>query len=184
MQVQQAFFLSQSHARVRLNVRQLRDHVFPHHRIHFRRVAGMRPGFVDDLRRFRVLQPATDGGQVIHAFAAGDGCHRTTIRMAANHDVGDAQHGHRVFDRGRYTARMRAVGRHDIAGVTDHEQFTGFLLGQQFRYDTAVGTGDEQRAGVLRGGQVFEQVGPLWEGFRLELQKTVDERFHGEFPFK
>jgi hypothetical protein len=36
----------------------------------------------------------------------------------------------------------------------------------------------------LRGGQVFEQVGPLWEGFCLELQKTVDERFHGEFPFK
>jgi hypothetical protein len=35
---------------------------------------------------------------------------------------------------------MRAVGGHDIAGVTDHEQFAGFLLGQQFRHHTAIAT--------------------------------------------
>jgi hypothetical protein len=31
---------------------------------------------------------------------------------------------------------------------------------------------------MLGGGQVFEQVGALWKSFVLELQKTVDERFH------
>jgi hypothetical protein len=34
---------------------------------------------------------------------------------------------------------------------------------------------------MLSGGQVFEQVGALWKGFFLELQKTVDERFHDRF---
>ncbi|MNG40971.1 hypothetical protein D3C84_1298490 [compost metagenome] len=34
---------------------------------------------------------------------------------------------------------------------------------------------------MLGGGQVFEQVGALRKGFFLELQKTVDERFHDRF---
>src|SRR3990167_5478595 len=60
------------------------------------------------------------------------------------------------------------VGGHDIAGVADHEQFTGLLLGQQFRHDTAVGTGDEQGARMLGGGQVLEQVGALRKDLVLE----------------
>jgi hypothetical protein len=34
---------------------------------------------------------------------------------------------------------------------------------------------------MLGGGQVFEQVGALRKSFVLELQKTFDERFHGDF---
>ncbi|MCY1177591.1 hypothetical protein D9M73_179050 [compost metagenome] len=138
----------------------------------------MGPGLVDDLRRLGVLQPAADGGQVIHACAFGDSGHGAAVRVPADHDVGHTQHGDGVLDRGRHTTRMGAVGGHDVARVTDDEQLAGFLLGQQFRHDAAVGAGDEQGARMLRGRQVFEQVGALRKHFLLKLQKTFDERLH------
>src|SRR5690606_15322839 len=142
----------QAHAWMSLNVGQLGNDVFTHHGTDFGAFTGVRTRFVDDFRRLGMLQPTGDRRQVIHALALGDSGHGTTIGMAADHDISHAQYGDGVFDRGRHTAGMRAVGRHDVASVTDYEQFARLLLGQQFRYDAAVGTGDEQGARMLRGG--------------------------------
>ena len=55
----------------------------------------------------------------------------------------------------------------------------GFLLGQQFRDDAAVGASDEQRARGLGRRQVFEQLGALRKRLVLELQEAFDQVFHG-----
>ena len=99
--------------------------------------------------------------------------------MTANDDIGHPEHRHGVFDRCRHTSGVGAIRRHDIPRVSDHEQFARFLLRQQFWYYAAIGTRDEQRAWMLRGGQVFEQVRPLRKCFFLKLLKTFNERFHG-----
>ncbi|CAI8898754.1 hypothetical protein EMIT0194P_310024 [Pseudomonas serbica] len=122
MQVQQAFLLSQAYARVSLDVRQLGDDILAHHRTDFGRFIRVGPGLVDHLGRFGVLQPAADGGQVVHACALGNCRYRAAVGMAADHDVGHAEHRDRVLHRGRHTTWMGAVGGHDVAGVTDDEQ--------------------------------------------------------------
>ena len=138
----------------------------------------MHTRLVDDLRRLGMLQPAAYSGQVVHAFTRGDRGHGAAIGVAANNDIGHPQYRDGILDCRRHATRMRAVGRHDIASVTNHEQFARFLLRQQFRYHAAIGAGDKQGAWVLRGCQVFEQVGALWERFALKLQKSVNKRLH------
>lgn len=124
---------------------------------------------VDDLRGFSMLQPPGDCGEMVHAFAFGDRRHCAAIRMTADHDIGHPEHRHGVFDRCRHTSGVGAIRRHDIPRVSDHEQFARFLLRQQFWYYAAIGTRDKQRAWMLRGGQVSEQVRPLRKCFFLKL---------------
>src|SRR5690349_3090144 len=90
MQFQAALRERQRHGRMRLEIVELRDHVLTHHRVDAFTLACMLARFVDELRRIGVAQPVCDGGHVIETLARRHGRHRTTIRMAADHDVGDA----------------------------------------------------------------------------------------------
>jgi hypothetical protein len=115
---------------------------------------------------------------MVHALAFCDRRHRTTIRVSTDDDIGHAQHCDCIFDGGGYTTRVRAVGGHDVARITDHEKFAGFLLRQEFGYNPAIRTRNEQSPWVLGGSQMFEQVCALWKCFFLKLQKTVNKCFH------
>lgn len=154
------------------DVGQLGDDVPADHSLQslLRRSVGA--GGVNGLRGVSMGKPAGDGRQVDQARVVRDGSHRSAVRMATDDDVRDAQNGDRVFDCRGDAAGSRAVGRHDIAGVADHEQVAGFPLGQQFRDDPAVRAGNEHSSGVLGGGQILEESRALWKGFPLEFQKA------------
>lgn len=77
--------------------------------------------------------------------------------MAADHDIRHAQRNHGIFDSRGNAARLRPERRHDIPGITNDKELSRLLLGNQFRHQTAVRTGDEQRFGILAGGQAAEE---------------------------
>ena len=98
--------------------------------------------------------------------------------MAADHDVLDAQHRDRIFDGGRNAAGLGAVRRHNIAGVTNHEQFARFTLRKEFRHNTTVRAGDKQRLGILCRRELLEQLDTLRINLALKAQKAVNDVTH------
>ncbi|SPO56150.1 protein of unknown function [Pseudomonas sp. JV551A1] len=179
MQGHTAFFKRQADGWVSLDVGQLRDDVFAHHGSDFAGLIHVTTGLIYDLGRVGVPQPTGHGGHVIQALACGNGGHRTTVGVAADHDVCNVKSSDRVFDRGRNATWLWPIRRHDIAGVADDKQIAGLALGDQFRHQSAVRAGDEERLWRLLIGQILEQFDPLRKGVLLKLQKSVDDRFHG-----
>lgn len=107
---------------MRADIGELGDHVLANQRVGSFVLVRMRLGVYDGLGAIRVAQPVRYGRQVIEVLAAGDGRHRTAIRMTANHDVAYLENRHRVFDGRRNAARLGAVGGHDVARIADDEQ--------------------------------------------------------------
>ena len=103
----------------------------------------MLTGLVDHPTGIGVAQPAGHGGHVIQALAGGDSGHGAAVGMPADHDVADFQGRDGVLHRGGHTARLRAVGRHDIASIADDEQVARLTLCDQLRHQPAVGARDE-----------------------------------------
>ena len=76
---------------------------------------------------------------------------------------------------------MIAMGGDDVAGVAADEEFTGVCLHQQIGNDAAVGTGHEQRAGLLAAGEAAEVVFVIGIDFRPEFLVAGYEFAHGVF---
>ncbi len=87
-----------------------------------------------------------------------------------------------VLDCRRHAARFRAVGRHDVARVANHEHVARFLLCDELRHEPAVGTRDKQRAWVLARGKLLVEYGALWERLAPKLEKSVNDILHGLAP--
>lgn len=98
-------------------------------------------------------QPVPYGRSAGQVLAAGLGADRAAVRVTADHDVGHAEHAHRVLDgRGLRAGRhVVLVHGHGVAGGPELEEFTGLCSGDQGRYDPGVGAGDEQGEGRLAG---------------------------------
>ncbi len=52
------------------------------------------------------------------------------------------------------------------------KELSRLLLGNQFRHQTAVRTGDEKRFGILAGGQAAEEFFTLGEDLFLEVEEA------------
>ena len=98
--------------------------------------------------------------------------------MAADHDIRHAQRNHGIFDSRGNAARLRPERRHDIPGITNDKELSRLLLGNQFRHQTAVRTGDEQRFGILAGGQAAEEFFTLGEDLFLEVEEALNDMLH------
>ena len=58
----------------------------------------------DSASRFGVAAPRLNGGQPWQAIGVQEGLDRAALRMAADHDVADAEQFHRILDRGNLSA--------------------------------------------------------------------------------
>ncbi len=179
VQVQPTLLQGAGDAGVGAQVGQLGDHVVPHQGVQPRRLGGVFVGAVHRPCGLGVVQPAGHRRQLVETGAGRDGAHRAAVRVAADHDVADPEHRHRVFHRGADPAGLRPVAGDDVAGITDHEEFAGLALGQQFGDHPTVRAGDEQCLGGLPGGQGLEQLRARRVGVALEAEKAVDDVTHG-----
>ncbi len=175
------FLEREPHGRMRLQVGQLRDDVLAHHRVDPFALAAMRARLVHDPCRIGIAQPVANGRHVVHALAGRNRGHRTAIGMPADHDVRHAQRGDRIFDRRRHAARLRAVRRHDVARVADHEQVARLALRDELRHEPAIRARDEQRPRILAACEIAKQRGARRIGVALELQEAFDDVLHRVF---
>jgi hypothetical protein len=134
----------------------LGNDVLSHHGVNARPLGCVLSRFIDGLCGAGVVQPARNSRHMVQALACRDCRHGTAVGVTADDDIGDAKAGDRVLNTGRDASRLHPVGRHDVSGIADDEQFARFLLCQQFRYDATVRAGNEQGARVLDGDQMLE----------------------------
>ncbi|MNO61813.1 hypothetical protein D3C76_524720 [compost metagenome] len=99
--------------------------------------------------------------------------------MTTDDDVVHAQGKYCVLDGGGHAAVHLAVGRNHVTDVTGHEQVARRALGDQLRNDARVGTGDEHGTGLLRGGELLEQLLLLREDVMVEAQEAIDNVLKG-----
>ncbi|SAL90168.1 hypothetical protein KPHVMX_140029 [Klebsiella pneumoniae] len=114
----------------------------------------------------------------LKALTGGDRFHRAAVGMAADHDIRHAQRNHGIFDGRGNAARLRPERRHDIPGITNDKELSRLLLGNQFRHQTAVRTGDEKRFGILAGGQAAEEFFTLGEDLFLKVEEALNDMLH------
>src|SRR5262245_14198499 len=100
--------------------------------------------------------------------------HGAAMRVAAKDDVLHAKARDGEFTSHLLAAPGRTVRRDDVAGVTKDEQLAGLGLGEEVRVDTRVGTGDEQRIGLLTVRQPLEQLALRTEKVGLEVVNAFD----------
>ena len=72
-----------------------------------------------------MLEPCRHSGQRGDVLGVQQALHRSTVGMAADDDVLHAERENSVLDGRSLSAVGRAVGGHDIAGVTEDEQVAG-----------------------------------------------------------
>ncbi len=118
---------------------------------------------------------------MIQTLTGGNCRHCAAVGVTTDHNIGDPEGGNGVLHGGGNTARLGAVRRDNISGVADHEQIAGFALSDQLRHQPTVGAGNKQRPRALLGGEIPKQRDALGKRLLLELQKTVNDRFHRAF---
>lgn len=160
------------------DVVQLGDDILAHHAVNALFFCRVVAGLIDHAGGIGMAQPVLDCRHVIQTGAGSDCRHRAAVGMAANHDVRHLQLGHCILYRGADAAGLGAERWHDVAGVANDEQITGFALRDELRHHPAVGAGDEQRLRRLAGRQRLEQFFVGWVDFLLKAQKTIDDVVH------
>jgi len=95
------------------------------------------------------------------------------VGMSADDDVLHAQADHGELHGRPFAAVGCPVGGHDVARVANDEQFTGVRLRDQVGADARVGTGDEQRVGMLTVGEPLEQLALRPGDASLEPMNTL-----------
>lgn len=103
------------------------------------------------------------------------------MRVATYDDVLDSQSYGRELNGGLLTADASAVGRENVAGVSQDEQLAGFRLRDQIGVNARIGTGDEQCIGGLPFCQTLEQFALRAEEVILEFVKSLYEFEHSVF---
>jgi hypothetical protein len=103
--------------------------------------------------------------------------------MTTDDDIRHAKCDYRIFDSGGDTTGFGTERRYDIAGVADNEKLPRFLLGHQFRHQTAIGTGDEKRFWILAGCQAAEEFLTLREYLFLEVEEALNDMLHSSVSF-
>ncbi|MCY1177218.1 hypothetical protein D9M73_175180 [compost metagenome] len=122
-----------------------------------------------------MTQPGFDRGHFFQALGVEHRAHGTAIRMPADDDVVHAQRQDGVLNcSGNPTVHLPIRGYH-ITHVTGHEQIAGGAVGDQFRHDARVGTGDEHRTWTLGRRQLLEQFFLLGENLVMKMQKAVND---------
>lgn len=96
-------------------------------------------------------------------------------RVAANDYVPDLESRHRELDSRGRAAWNRSVGWNEVARIPNHTQFAGLRAREQFRNDTRVRTGDEQRFRLLPRGQILEKALLGRENLPLEGDDTINQ---------
>ncbi|MNT41506.1 hypothetical protein D3C72_1778660 [compost metagenome] len=128
MQTQAVVAQTHGNGRVSLNIIELGYDVLFDHSVNFVDFAIPRFLLYHSFCRVRIVQPVGHSRHRVKALARSYRLHGAAVRMAANHDIRDAQCHHCVFDGRRHPARFRAKGRHDVACVTDNEKLPRVLL--------------------------------------------------------
>lgn len=128
VQVQPSLLDSECHRRVGSKVGKLGNDVLSHHGVNARPLGCVLSRFIDGLCGAGVVQPARNSRHMVQALASRDCRHGTAVGVTADDDIGDAKAGDRVLDTSRDASRLHPVGRHDVSGIADDEQFARFLL--------------------------------------------------------
>ena len=118
-------------SRMRLQVFNLNQHMFPHGDVQQFIAREFVLGIVlgdDQSSRFGMIEPAPHEWQAGHIFRVQHGMQSTTTRMPADDDVLDSQCRHGIFDRRWFAAVGGAVARDDVPRVAQDEQFTELRL--------------------------------------------------------
>jgi hypothetical protein len=139
MQGKIALFQSSRNRGMRAQVFQLCDYIFFSQR---EKKFGAR--FCFPVIHFRVAQPGRHIRKSFQRLGMERASHDTAIGVAADDDLRHPQHAHRIFDRGRNTAKRIRVRRYNIANHTADEQIARFGLGQQARVYSGISARDKQ----------------------------------------
>ena len=98
--------------------------------------------------------------------------------MPAEDDVFDPQRVDGKLDGGCFATHAHPVRGHQVSGVAEAEQFAWLRLRDQVGYDPRVGTGDEQRFGLLPPFKLLEQLAAAGKDILLEVVEAMDEFLH------
>ena len=137
------------HRRMGFDVVQLSDDVFLHHAVDLIGFAG--PGFLFHHRFLQHQRSAASGD------TAGIGSRHWQVAIAfiapqlewPQITISVTPSATTAYSMVAETPRLRPERRHDIPGITNDKELSRLLLGNQFRHQTAVRTGDEKRFGIL-----------------------------------
>lgn len=121
---------------------------------------------------FGMVEPGADDGHLGDGIGVHGGMHGAAVGVAADDDVFNAEDHDGVFDGGGNAAHGLAIGGHDVAGVADGEEVTGFRVGDHVGDDAGVRAGDEEGAGELAGDEFIEKVLALGVNFGFEAENT------------
>ena len=167
---------ARGHRRVRAQMLQLGDHILFGEDVHaFAFVRAVAVLLHHGLGHFGMTQPGFDRRHLFQAVRIEYRAHGAAVGVAANDDVLHAEGQYRVFDGGGNAAVHLAVGWHDVADVTGHEQIAGRTLGDQFRNDARVGAGDEHGPWRLGRGEFLEEFFLLRKDLMMKMQKAVND---------
>lgn len=127
---------------------------------------------------FAVGEPAGYSGQVLGFVGAPDGFHGAAVGVAADDDVRNLEDFEGVFKARGFAGVFTVKGRHEVAGVTVDEEFTGGGVSDEGRVDAGVGAGDEERGGRLALGETLEKGFVLGEDVALKCNYTFADGLH------
>ncbi len=134
--------------------------------------------FYDPSSGLRVLKIGFDRRQFFYAGWVQQSCHRTAVRMPADHDIFHLQYTDSVFNRCGLSAMDGIVRRNDVAGRPQNEQLPRLCLRQPTGLDAGIGTRDKQRQRMLAVDQCLERLRAFPKCVSAKFVYTVYKFLH------